>query len=368
MEGYADVLGHYPSMQIAHAHLSRRSSQRVPTRTAPLASRPSRVEKSASKHTSPNDIVRRRTATYMHDYRANPQQLPPFSQLESRDGYNMARAERPLSWHATSHEALEYPSYFFQQPATIQSTPSAMSGSSYDWPDDNKDSDNHNSTLSNQPLLPVQTFQSYTMQQPATQYHLSQPTHQQTAWMCQSREPTSAYPMIHHDTTHQPYSAAKRVPATNHHHAAYNTQEWQEQELEAPGLEEDISPGAHGEEELVGLGLYEDSAPCTGRLGSGGSMGLLRLTEPWAPPISQAEAGSNVRTGSDNHCSPPYSVGRDYENQAKVPQSSQSLQPYPHNLTDHSWMYDQNNGAGVGWYDGQYATDAGRGYGVNSYY
>jgi len=282
----------------------------------------------------------------------------------------MARQERPLSWHAMSNEALEYPSYFYQQPATMQSTPSAMSGSSYDWPEDNKESDNNISTFSNQPLLPAptQTFQSYTLQRPAPQYYLPQPAHQQAEWAWQSREPASTYPMIHQEPARQAYPSLTHDPAASQRHAAYNTQEWQEQELEAPGLEEDISPGAHGDEELVGLGLYEDSALCTGRLGSGGLKSLSRLTEPWAPPISQAEAGSNAHTASANHSSPPYSVQGHFAVEAKVPQSSQSLQPYPHNLIDHSWMYDQNNGISADWYDGQYGSDAARGYGVSSYY
>jgi len=273
----------------------------------------------------------------------------------------MARLERPLSWHATSTSQMTMPTYY-QQPATMHTTPSTMGRSSYDWPEDS------NNTILSQP-------------QPSTNYYSSSspysapPTTQQESsfefshpiWVNPAFDNTVTYPLaqVNFPYQDQAYGASQNsqtlqmtMPYSN------NAELWQQYEV--PGLEDDASPSVEDSpvvgEELVGLGLYDKTVrTSTDLLGLG--VKSLKLTEGWTPPGEQSQShsapSSSYVTPTGHHNNLPI------EQQKPSAMTAQQA-GYPFDLSDHSFLFN-NDSYGAEWYGAQQMGTGNNGNGMPFY-
>jgi hypothetical protein len=248
-----------------------------------------------------------------------------------------------MSWHANSHQAYDYSSYY-HQPSTTQTTPSSMySRSSYEWPDDKREV---------VPTYPSQGmdghFQSY-FQCPSVGYNRNDSTYnvvslstQQSYWPSQDVGPSHPFSASQADINYHPqpqYNQPTSIPAYD-----ANVKSWQQ--VETPELVEDVSPScvtASGLEELVGLGLYDNSTPA-----ESGMLGLtrgksLKLAEGWAPAEDWVPPGQNKQKKQQEH-----DAHKNYQHDIPAEQkhlvdTNQSQHMYAaNNIDDHSWMFDPN--------------------------
>lgn len=343
MESYEQMLSRAYSTQMSQAQLSRRRSQRTMPRPQPLSSRPTRVEKPSSRHTSPNSLLQRRRAG---SSTLSQEQEAQYTQAISRSmaRADLTRLERPLSWHSSSTAQILTPSYY--HPATMQTTPSGMGKSSYDWPEDVNDW-NIRSTQSTSSCHNDTTSYGGNPASNQNDDFFSQPL-----WLNANFGTAATHPLAQINFPYQPYATTQNsqsmqttMPYSD------NTVSWQEQEV--PGLEEDASPStetspdANSGEELVGLGLYDKTVrTSTGLLGLG--VKSLKLTEGWTPPAEQVHALSSQNSS--------YSTPYDHHEKLPLEQNKQSnistQQAYPYDFSDHSFLFD-NSTYGTEWFDVQ---------------
>lgn len=341
MESYEQMLSRAYSAQLSQAQISRRRSQRTMSRPQPSSSRPTRVEKSSSRHTSPNSLLlRQKTGASTLPHSQEVQYNQPTTRPMAR---TMARLDRPLSWHATSTSQMTLPTYY--QPATMHTTPSIMGRSSYDWPEDGSSSIMPEPQPSANYYNGTSPYSATTVQQESS-IDFSHPV-----WINPAFDNTTTYPLPQVNFPYQAYAAPHSSQPLQMTMPYFNSSEsWQE----VPGLEDDASPsveespGASGGEELVGLGLYDKTVrTSTDLLGCG--VKSLKLTEGWTPPggeqsqTSSAQSSSYV-TPTGHHENLPF--------EQQKPSTMIAQQAYPFDLSDHSFLFNNDN-YGTEWYGAQ---------------
>lgn len=233
----------------------------------------------------------------------------------------------------------------------MQNTPSGIGRSSYEWPDemtnDTRLSQHHQATYFEQAQAHDLTAFSRHQQAQVTlpQPHWTQTQSARTTYSASH----AGIVQHHHDGSYsrQPASTAEPIFSSNH---------WQQ--TDAPGLEEDVSPGASGsvdEEELVGLGLYDRTVSA-----SSGLLGLtksLKLTEEWCPPNERHSiASSQSSQGTDASPYTTYQAQIPAQSQTKVELPYSAQDAYPFDFPDHTLLFDSE--LTTGWYDEQYAVPA----------
>ena len=325
--------------------MSRRRSQRTASRPQLPATRPTRIEKPSSRHTSPNSLILRRkagSATLFQEQEA--QYYQAISRPIGRA--DLARLGRPLSWHSSTASELPRPTY--NQPLMVQTTPSGIGRSSYDWPEDGNG-------LTLPSLQPTSTYLHSANPQtaiPTTHYNIAQPM-----WASSGFGNAATYPLVQVDFPHQPYTATQYSQDMQMAmHSSATRGPWQHNEV--PGLEDDASPCAEdppvnsADEELVGLGLYDDTVRTSTHL-----MGLgvknLKLTEGWTPPLEQLQKSSTQSKSYVQH----ENLSREAQKQSTTPAS----QAYPYDLFDHSFLFNKDD-YGREWYEAQQMADSNDGH------